>query len=99
MFAVAVFGGAEAEREHAGAVAELGLELEPGGGLVGPDVDVLGQVEDGLDGDLGVGLGAPLPDLRGGDRAAGLLEPRDPAGAEDGGLFEVDVQHHLTLAA
>ena len=59
MFAVAVLGGAEAERERAGEVAELGLELEPGGGLVGADVEVLGQVEDGLDGDLGVGVGAP----------------------------------------
>ena len=44
------------------------------------------------------GLGAPLPDLLGGDRAAGLLEPGQAAGAEDGGVLEVDVQHHLTLA-
>ena len=62
-------------------------------------MDVLGEVQDGLHGDLGVWGGAPLPDLRGGDRAAGLLEPRDPAGAEDRGLFEVDVQHDLTRAA
>ena len=45
------------------------------------------------------GLAHHVADLCGGDRAAGLLEPGDPAGAEDGGLFEVDVQHHLTLAA
>ena len=44
------------------------------------------------------GLAAPVPDLLGGDRAGGLLDPSEPAGAEDGGLFEVDVQHHLTLA-
>ena len=69
VFAVAGFGGAEAERERADAVAELGLELEPGGGFVGADVEVLGQVEDRLDGDLGVGVAAPLPDLFGGDRA------------------------------
>ncbi len=99
VFAVAGFGGAEAEREGADQVAELGLELEPGRGLVGGHVQVLGQVQNGLDGDLGVGLGAPLPDLLRGDRAAGLLQPGDPAGAEDGGLFEVHVQHHLTLAA
>ena len=54
-------------------------------------MEVFGEVEDRLDGDLGVGGGAPLPDLLGGDRAAGLLEPGEAAGAEDGGVFEVDV--------
>ena len=47
---------------------------------------------------MGVGLGARLADLLGGDRAAGLLEPGDAAGAEDGGVFEVDVQHDLAPA-
>ena len=28
----------------------------------------------------------------------GLLEPGQPAGAEHGGVLEVDVQHHLALA-
>ena len=41
------------------------------------------------------GLAHQLADLLGGDRAAGLLEPGEPAGAEDGGVLEVDVQHHL----
>ena len=62
-------------------------------------MEVLGQVEDRLDGDLRVGVGAPLADLGGGDRATGLLEPGEPAGAEDGGVLEVDVQHHLATAA
>ena len=59
-------------------------------------MEVLGQIEDRLDGDLRVGVGAPLADLGGGDRAAGFLEPGEPAGAEDGGVLEVDVQHHLS---
>ena len=62
-------------------------------------MEVLGQVEHRLHGDPGVGVGAPLADLFGGDRAAGLLDPGEAAGAEDGGVLEVDVQHHLTLAA
>ena len=44
------------------------------------------------------GLPHQSPDLFGGDRAAGLLEPGQPTGAEDGGVFEVDVQHHLSAA-
>jgi hypothetical protein len=45
------------------------------------------------------GLGAPVPDLGGGDRPRCFLEPGESAGAEDGGVFEVDVQHHLALRA
>ena len=59
-------------------------------------MQVLGQIEDRLHGDLRAGVGAPLADLGGGDRATGLLEPREPAGTEDGGVLEVDVQHHLS---
>ena len=62
-------------------------------------MEVLGQVDDRLHRDLGVRLGAPGADLFGGDRAAGFLEPGHAANAEDGRVFEVDVQHHLPLAA
>ena len=53
--------------EDAGQVALGGLVVEAVGDLVGPDVDPLAQVEDRLDRDLGVGVGAPVPDLVGGD--------------------------------
>ena len=62
-------------------------------------MDVVGEVQDRLDVDPGVGVGAPLTDLLGGDRAAGLVEPGESAGAEDGGVLEVDVQHHLPRRA
>ena len=58
-------------------------------------MEVLGEIQDRLDGDLGVGVAAPVADLRGGDRASGLVESGQAAGAEDGGFLEVDVQHHL----
>ena len=49
------------------------------------------------------GLAHQLPDLLGGDRSRGLLDPGESAGASpdalDGGVLEVDVQHHLTLPA
>jgi hypothetical protein len=96
MFAVAGVGRAEAERERADQVAQLGLEPEPSGGLVGADVEMLGKVEDRLDRDLGVGVAAPDPHLFGGDRAGGLVDAGESARSEDGGILEVDVQHHLT---
>ena len=88
VFAVAGVGGAEAEREGADQVAQLGLEPEPSGGLVGADVEMLGKVEDRLDRDLGVGVAAPDPDLFGGDRAGGLVDAGESARAEDGGMLE-----------
>ena len=99
VLAVAAFGRPEAERERADQVADLGLEPEPGGGLVGADVDVLGEVEHGLDGHAGVGVAAPVADLRRGDGAAGLREPREAPGAEDGVVGEVDVEDHLALGS
>ncbi len=60
---------------------------------------VFGQIQHRLHGDLAVGLAAPRADLFGGDRAPGFVEAGEAAGAQDGGVFEVDVQHHLTLAA
>ena len=62
-------------------------------------MEVLGEVEHRLNGDLGVGGGAPLADLLGGHRAGCLLEPGHAPGSHECGLGEVDVQHHLTLAA
>jgi hypothetical protein len=95
--AVAGFGGSEAEGERADQVAQLGLELEPGGGFVRVDVDVVGEIQHRLHRDVGVRVAAPLADLFGSDRTADLLEPGEPAGAKEGGVFEVDVQHHLAL--
>ena len=45
------------------------------------------------------GLPHQIADLLGGHRPRCLLHPGQPARAEDRGVFEVDVQHHLTLAA
>ena len=54
---------------------------------------------DGLHGDLGVGVAAPLPDLLGVHRTPGVLDPPELAlqgGARDhGGVGEVHVEHHL----
>jgi hypothetical protein len=60
---------------------------------------VVTEVDDRLHGDLGIGSCAPLPDLLDGDRATGLLDAGQAAGAEDCGVLEVDVQHHLALLA
>ena len=62
-------------------------------------MEVLGEIQDWLDGDLGVGLGAPFPDLCGGHRAGGLLEAGEAAGTHQRGLGEVHVQDDRTLAA
>src|SRR6185295_9287613 len=63
---VAGAGLAGAPGEDTGDVAEVGLVLQPLRCLVGVDVEVLGQVQDRLHGDVGVGLGAPAADLGGG---------------------------------
>ena len=99
MVVVAPMGLAGAEGEDTGHVAQVDLVLQPGAGLVGVDLEVLGQVDDRLDGELGVGVAAPVPDLGGGHRPRSLLEPGQAAGAQDGGVVEVDVQHHLTATA
>ncbi len=56
-------------------VDEGGLFGEPVGDLVGGDVDVLVQVDDRLHGDLGLGVGAPVPDLVGVHEGVGVLHP------------------------
>ncbi len=52
-------------------------------------MQVLGQVQDRLDGDLGFRVGAPLADLGGGDRAGCLVESGEAAGAEAVGAVRV----------
>ena len=60
---------------------------------------MLVEVDDRLDDDLGVGVGAPGADLVGGDGAAVVLDPRQLQAVQpcagDGGLGEVHVEHHL----
>src|SRR3954469_17557786 len=87
--------------EDAAAVAQLGLFAEPVGDLVGMHADVLVEVDDGLDGDVGVGVGAPVLDLLGGDAAVVVSQPGQlravalSAGAGDGGFGEVHVEDDL----
>ena len=64
---VAVPGRVVAPREHAGEVAFGSLVVEAVGDLVGTDVHALVEVQDRLHGDEGVGVGAPVADLVGGD--------------------------------
>ena len=72
---------ARAGRGHQGKaqvlVAQLSLFGEPVGDLVGGHVDVLGEVDDRFDHDLGLGVGAPGADLVGGDQPVVVLHPRD----------------------
>jgi len=78
------------------------LFAEPVGDLVGVDLDVLGEVDHRLDGDVGVGAGAPGADLLGGEALAGVLQPRQverSAASGDRGLGEVDVEHDLARPA
>jgi hypothetical protein len=75
VFAVAPAGRSEAPGEDAGEVADLGLLREAFGDLIGVDVDVLVEVDDGFDDNRGVGTGAPRADLVGGDAAALILDP------------------------
>ena len=95
---VAAFGTALAVGEDAVHVAQVDLVLEPVGDLVGLDVVVGGEVLDRDDGDLGGGV-APGADLLDQGRGAGGAAPADVAGAGQGFLGEVDVQHHAPAAS
>jgi hypothetical protein len=90
-------GGPAAPGEHAGDIAQGDGFGDPVRDLVGLDVHVVGQVLNGLHGDLRIRVAAPGPDLLDGDQAAGVLHPADPAGAFDGGLVQVHEQRHRPL--
>ena len=82
-------GRSRAPGVHTAAVAFVDLVGEPVGDLVGVDPDVVVQILDRADHDLGVRVGAPGPDLFHGDRGAGVL-------AAAGLLVtQVHVDHHL----
>ena len=94
-------GWAGAPGEHAGAGAQDGLFAETVGDLIALDAQVVVEVDDWFHDHLGVGVGAPGPDLVGGDALVVVLHPgqvQTPArsGAFDGCFGEVDVEDHLT---
>ncbi|WP_139977248.1 hypothetical protein [Nocardioides litoris] len=71
---VAVGAAAVAVGEHAPLVAEVDLLGQPWRGRVAGGGEVGGEVDDGLDGDLGAGVAAPGGELLGGDGGAGGLD-------------------------
>ena len=60
---VALAGRAAAPREHAGRVQQGHSGAHPVADLVAVHADVVGQVDDGHHGEVGVGASAPLADL------------------------------------
>ena len=97
MVVITASGSARAPREHADHVAQIDLVLQPLGGFVGVDVDVLRQVDHRLNAHLGVGVAAPQPHLLGRDRAVDLFDPGKTAGPGHGVVADVDVQDDLAL--
>ena len=90
-------GGSAAPGEDAGDCPEGDGFGDPVGDFVGLDRDVLGEVDDGFDGDLQVGAADPVADGLGADGSAGVLHPPDlgapgACGAADGGLGQVNVE-------
>src|SRR6478735_7924167 len=69
---VAAPGGAGAVGEDAGGVGQDDVFALPVGGLVAGGGDLLGEVEDGSDGDLGGDGAAPVPELLDGGVAEAL---------------------------
>ena len=79
--------------EHTRPGGDLGLFLEPSGDLVGLDEVVLIDIEDRLDGEVGVGLAAPLADLLDSDGGAGVRTPADVVLPTDRGVGEVHMEN------
>ncbi len=82
-------GRSRAPGVHTAAVAFVDLVGEPVGDLVGVDPDVVVQILDRADHDLGVRVRAPGPDLFHADRGAGVLAAADLL------VTQVHVDHHL----
>ena len=95
---VAATGWPGAPREDAGAVAENHVVADPVGDRIARRFEGGGEVDDGLDGDLGPGVAAPGLDLVEQHQALAFLEPAD--GTEHRRLAvsrsgEVGVEHDL----